>query len=308
MYNKEKKSIGPFKNVLCMDKGEVAMKNLVSARELSTWMEEEKDLFLFDCRFDLMNEAYGEESYRRGHIKGAYFIDLNRDLVGEKGDHGGRQPLRDARSLRAYIESFGIGDESVIVAYDDGDMQGAGRLFFQLRQLGLKNVYALDGGLDTYRALGGEIETEPRERKGEKGKITAKEDRSFLVDMAYVRSKLYDPDTILVDARAKKRYLGLEEPVDKKAGHIPSAKSYYFRDVLTDDKNAESSFISDEALREHFRDLTADKELILYCGSGVSLCVNALALEKIGKPYKLYPGSFSDWISYEENEIETKEE
>ncbi|MDD7363656.1 MAG: sulfurtransferase [Firmicutes bacterium] len=284
------------------------MKNLVSARELLTWMDEKENVFLFDCRFDLMDKNYGRDAYEREHIKGAYPIDLDRDLVGEKGPHGGRQPFRDVESLRAYIERFGVNDDSVVVAYDDGDMQGAGRLYFQLRQLGLKNVYALDGGLKAYRALGGETETGAAGKIAAKGHITTEEDRSFIVDMEYVRSKLDDEDTVLLDARAKNRYLGLEEPVDKKMGHIPGAKSYYFRDVLTDDEHAEGSFLPEEALREHFGDLAPDKELILYCGSGVSLCVNALALDKIGRSYKIYPGSFSDWISYEDNEIRTEEE
>src|SRR5699024_8545227 len=110
--------------------------------------------------------------------------------------------------------------------------------------------------------------------------------------------------TILLDSRAFERYLGKVEPLYDRSGHIPGAKNYFWQDVLTDGK-----WKDEQALEKHFEKLPKDKEIIVSCGSGVSACPNILALQAIGYTnVKLYPGSFSDWISYPENDLETENE
>lgn len=288
------------------------MKRLINVNELFDIVNSGKDYIILDCRFDLMDKNYGPDSYKKGHIKGAYLIDLENQLADPKMKHGGRHPFKNHKDLKEILESFAITNDTIVIAYDDGDMQGAARLVFQLNNLGLYNVYALDGGLLSYKNHGGKVENKINTANFEKSKLDINIDNSFIVDMDYVKSKLYDKNTVLIDSRAKNRYLGLEEPVDNVAGHIPSAKSYFFMDVLDTEKmsdsNFKSSFKSVESLKDHFSDIEADKEIIVYCGSGISLMVNALALDIIDRPYKIYPGSFSDWISYEENKIETKDE
>lgn len=288
------------------------MKRLINVDELLEIMNSDNDYVILDCRFDLMDKNYGPNSYKKGHIKGSYLVDLEKHLTDPKGEHGGRHPFKSPESLKEILENFGISNDTIVITYDDGDMQGAGRLVFQLNNIGLKNVYALDGGLAAYKNAGGESETKENIPGTKKGHIDINMDNSFIVDADYVKSKLYDENTILVDSRAKRRYLGLEEPVDKVAGHIPSAKSYFFMDVLdvdnTSDPNFKTSFKPKDYLIEHYKNLDPEKEIIVYCGSGISLMVNALALDIIDKPYKIYPGSFSDWISYDENKIETKDE
>lgn len=284
------------------------MKRLISVPELFELMKSGKKYVLLDCRFDLMNKNYGADSYREGHIKGAYLVDIEKDLADPKSEHGGRHPFKNHMDFKKTMENFGISNDVTVVAYDDGDMQGAARLIFQLNNLGFYNAYVLDGGLVSYKHFNGDIEKEENVADNKSAKLDVKIDNSFIVDMDYVKSKLYDKDTILIDSRAKNRYLGLEEPVDKVAGHIPSAKSYFFMDVLNVDDMTKSSFKSPEYLKEHFKNLDPNKEIIVYCGSGISLMVNALALDTIDIPYKIYPGSFSDWISYDDNKIATGEE
>ncbi|WP_101772936.1 sulfurtransferase [Peptostreptococcus faecalis] len=284
------------------------MKRLISVQELFDLMNSGKKYVILDCRFDLMDKSYGINSYREGHIKGAYLVNIEKDLTDPVSDHGGRHPFKDRSVLKDILENYGVADDTTVVTYDDGDMQGAGRLVFQLNNLGFYNAFALDGGLISYKHHGGEIETKENIPNFKDNVFTSKIDNSFMVDMEYVKSKLYDKNTIIVDSRSHPRYLGLEEPVDKVAGHIPSAKSYFFMDTLNQDDMTQGSYKSDDFLKEHFKSLDPDKEIILYCGSGISLMVNALALDKIGIPYKIYPGSFSDWISYDSNKIATGEE
>ena len=275
------------------------MKRLISVGEFFELQKSDKKLVVLDCRFDLMNKTYGIDSYKEGHIKDAYLINIEKDLTDPVGQHGGRHPFKDRNQLKAIIEGFGIDNDTIVVTYDDGDLQGAGRLVFQLNNLGFYNAFVLDGG---------QIETDERKPQKSDKPFDVKIDTSFMVDMEYVKSKLYDENTILIDSRSHPRYLGLEEPVDKVAGHIPSAKNYFFMDNLNLDDMTKSSYISDEKLKERFKELDPKKEIILYCGSGISLMVNALALDKIDIPYKIYPGSYSDWISYDDNKIATGEE
>ena len=98
----------------------------------------------------------------------------------------------------------------------------------------------------------------------------------------------------LIDSREAKRYLGEEEPIDPVAGHIPGALNYFWQDATT-----EQGFIkSEEEQRQRWRELSERENLVVYCGSGVTACVNVLSLEIIGVKAKLYPGSWSDWCSY----------
>lgn len=284
------------------------MKRLISIKELFELMNSNEKYVILDCRFDLMNKSYGIDAYRKGHIKGAYLMNIEKDLNDPVAEHGGRHPFRNHEDFKALLESYGIDNDTTVITYDDGDMAGAGRLVFQLNNLGLTKAYALDGGLKAYENNKGEIETKENTPEAITG-LVANPDDSFMVDMEYVKSKLYNEDTIILDSRSNPRYKGEVEPVDKKAGHIPSAKSYFFKDVLIDWEDIQdSSFISIEELKKHFADLSSYKEVIVYCGSGISLMVNALALDLIGQEYKIYPGSFSDWISYEENKVNTEEE
>lgn len=284
------------------------MNRLINVKDFLDILSKDEKVVILDCRFDLMDKKYGVNSYAKGHIEGAYLLDLETALVDPLGEHGGRHPFRNHDELRKELQSYGIDDDTTVIAYDDGDMQGAGRLVYQLNNLGHYKAFALDGGITAYKKHGGKIQTDINKPTPSKNTLSNKSDWSFIVDMDYVKSKLYDENTIIIDSRSNPRYLGLEEPVDKKAGHIPSAQNYFFMDVLNLDNIDDSSFKTEGEIKKHFEKLDPNKEIIVYCGSGISLMVNALALDKAGINYKIYPGSFSDWISYDDNKVATGHE
>lgn len=279
------------------------MKHLITAEELLTLQNNNEPLVLFDCRFSLGDPDFARNSYLEEHIVGAYLIDLDRDLSDPVGTHGGNHPFRDPQALKALLESFAVTNESTIVIYDQGDLSGPARMLIQLLHLGLEQSYILAGGIDAYKAAGGTVTSGEPPAKPEATELNIQIDPDMLVDMNYVKSKLYADNTIIVDSRSHPRYLGLEEPVYRLAGHIPSAVNYHYEAAIEDGRVK-----SDDFLKQHFAGLIGDKEIILSCGSGVSACVNSLALRQIGLPHKIYPGSYSDWLSYPENEVKTGEE
>ena len=284
------------------------MKNLISATDLIKKLENNEDMVLIDCRFNLLDREYGARAYKEGHIKGAYILDVDKDLSAPITEHGGFNPLADPKELAAKLEKMGIDNNTYIVTYDEGDLNGPSKLMYQLMYMGIKNVDVLDGGIPAFLHAGGTLESEIPEANHTDKKINLDLDEDMIVDMEYVKARLYDPNTIIIDSRSNERYQGIVEPAYSKAGHIPRAKNYFFNDILND--NFENGSYKDcEFLKEHFKDLIGtDKEIILSCGSGIAACVNSLALRQFDVPHKIYPGSFSDWITYEGNEIKTGNE
>lgn len=283
------------------------MKNTISAKELISKLECEDDLVIIDCRFNLINRSYGIDSYKKGHIIRSFILDIDKDLSSPVQKHGGKNPLQHPNILKEKLEKMGVDNDTLIVTYDDGDMNGACRLFFQIKHLGLENVKVLDGGITSYNESGGILEEKINTPSCTNKKINLNINNSLVASMEYVKSNLYNPKTIIIDCRENKRYQGLIEPAYSKAGHIPSAKNYYFKNLLKSDfKNG--SFKDISYLKDFLADLNNYKEIILSCGSGVSACVNSLVLRELGLKHKIYIGSFSDWISYESNEIKTGQE
>ncbi|HBG5344758.1 TPA: sulfurtransferase [Clostridioides difficile] len=283
------------------------MKNIISAKELISKLEQNNNLVVIDCRFDLINRTYGIDSYKKGHIKGSFILDIDKDLSSPTKEHGGKNPLQDPLTLKEKLEKMGVDNDTTIVTYDDGDLNGACRLFFQLKHLGLKNVYVLDGGIASFVKEGGELEEKVNIPNCTDKEIKPNINNDLVVPMEYVKSKLYKKDTVIIDCRANERYQGLVEPAYSKAGHIPSAKNYFCKDLIKSD--FENGSLKDiEFLKDFFKDLNNYDEVILSCGSGISACVNSLALRELDIPHKIYIGSFSDWISYDDNEIKTGQE
>ena len=283
------------------------MKNTISAKRLIDILDKEDNLVVIDCRFDLINRTYGIDSYKKGHIPGSFILDLDKDLSKPAEKHGGKNPIQDPYILKEKLEKLGIDNDTTVIAYDDGDLNGASRLFFQLKHMGLKNIYVLDGGLTSYIKNGGKIETKINEPQVVGKTLDVNVDDSLVVPMEYVKSKLYSDETVIVDCRSNERYQGITEPAYEKAGHIPSAKNYFCKDLLNNNYD-EGSLKDIEFLKKHFEELNKYSEIILSCGSGISACVDSLALRELDIPHKIYIGSFSDWISYEGNSIMVGEE
>ena len=277
------------------------MKNLVSAKWLIENLNNE-NVVVVDCRFNLMDKDYGRTSYEKGHIKGAVRVDIETQLSSKVEKHGGRHPLPNIEDLKNTFENIGINNNSIVIEYDEGDLSGPSRLWWILKYLGHKEVYVLNGGINDFINEGGETSCETTDIS--KGKFDININENMNVDMNYVKDRLHNKKVALVDSRENIRYIGEWEPVDKKAGHIPGAINYFWMDILN--KDEESMHIKNkEELKSHFKELNDYEEVIVYCGSGITACPNSLALSEVGIEHKLYAGSFSDWISYEDNKIET---
>ena len=231
-----------------------------------------------DCRWELGKPERGRELYLQGHIPGASFLDVENELsiAQAPGTPGGRHPLPTADDFAAAASRAGIGEGVFVVAYDQGMTGGAARLWWLLRHFGHDDVAVLDGGIASWlgplRDGKEEIEParfEPRERTGD------------TIEAEELERRLGEDGLVVVDARAPERYRGDQEPIDPVAGHIPGAWNHPFNDALP---------VPDP--------IVAADELVVYCGSGITACVDLLALERAGRPdAKLYPGSWSDWAA-----------
>jgi len=263
---------------------------------------QDNDLVIIDCRFSLQDPTYGEKAYKEAHIPKAISVNLDKDLAGEKGEHGGRHPLPNMKDFVKFMESLGVSNNTTVLIYDDGDLAAPSRLWWMLKYVGIDKVYLLEGGITAWKTSQGSVTAEEYRGK-EKGKIDINFKEEMKCSMDYVKESLGKNDIVIIDSRAKERYLGLVEPMDKKAGHIPGAKNYDWTLNFRDDK-----VLPLEELKSRFEEVKDYKEVIVHCGSGVTGCANVLMLEEIGIPSRLYVGSWSDWSSYDENPVATDEE
>lgn len=278
------------------------MSYLLTVSRLKNRLEnKQNNTVVIDARFQLDDPDVGRKAYLEGHIPGAVYLDLNKDLSGKPAKHGGSHPLPDIDMLAAKLGHIGIDHETSVVVYDQHNDMFAARCWWLLHYMGHEKVYLLDGGLSAWLDAGNSLTMELPKLDAKHFHPSLRPD--VVADMTDVQER--GGSSVLIDSRAKDRYLGKTEPKYKKAGHIPGAKHFFWKDVLTED----GSWKNDEELEQHFAGLPKDAEIIVSCGSGVSACPNVVALKKIGfQDVKLYPGSFSDWISYEENKIAKKEE
>ena len=253
---------------------------------------------LLDTSFDLADPAAGERSYREGHLPGAHYLHLDRDLADHTHAPGaafrGRHPLPARETFAATLGRLGIGPSTQVVVYDRQGATFAARAWWMLRWLGHREVAVLDGGLQAWVAAGGALNQEP---PAPRGPTTYTPAPSLMPTV--------DADTLaaglgglrLIDARAAERFRGDVEPLDPVAGHIPGALNRPFKDNL----DVQGRFQRPEALREAFLPLLGGRpasEVVHQCGSGVTACHNLLAMEAAGlSGAALYPGSWSEWCA-----------
>jgi thiosulfate/3-mercaptopyruvate sulfurtransferase len=252
----------------------------------------EPGLVVADCRYRLGEPGAGAELWRAGHIPGAVFMDVDRDLAAEPGERG-RHPLPEPEDFEAAARRAGIGPDTLVIAYDEAAEGGAARLWWLLRHFGHERVSVLDGGLRGWREEGGPLEAgaasgEPREGDGAPFSARPRpEDTREAGELAAA------PPRALLDARAPERYRGEVEPIDPVAGHIPGAANLPFAELAPGGR-----FLVPDELRARFEAAGAapGRELVAYCGSGVTACVLLLAAELAGvQGARLYPGSWSEW-------------
>jgi thiosulfate/3-mercaptopyruvate sulfurtransferase len=266
---------------------------LVSTDTLAAHLDDPQWLIV-DCRFDLAQPAAGEAAYRAGHIPGAVYAHLDRDLSGPVTPQTGRHPLPDPERFAATLSGWGVGADTQVIAYDADNGMYAARLWWLLRWVGHRAVAVLDGGFKVWTAAALPITTAIPSRRP--SNFQARPDRQMWLDADQVQERVQRPDWRLLDARAPERFSGKVEPLDAVAGHVPGARNHPFASNLT----GEGRFSAPEELRRRFEQSqagVADDHTIVMCGSGVTACHLLLAMEIAGKPgARLYAGSWSEWI------------
>jgi thiosulfate/3-mercaptopyruvate sulfurtransferase len=265
---------------------------LIQAEELAARLEE-RVIRVFDCRFDLARPDAGREAYAAGHIPGAIYADLNRDLSAPQAPGSGRHPLPAPAAFAERLRAFGVNRDSPVVAYDAGNGMYASRLWWMLRWLGHDAVFVLDGGLRRWIALG--LPVDALVPVPSPGNFSASPRPDMQVDAAGVLARLAKPSFRLLDARAPERYRGEVEPIDAVAGHVPGAVNHPFTTSIGGDDR----LLPQPELRAalaHALDGVPAERAIAMCGSGVTACHLLLAMEHAGLPgARLYPGSWSEW-------------
>jgi thiosulfate/3-mercaptopyruvate sulfurtransferase len=256
------------------------------------------DLAIVDCRFDLARPQWGPAAYAEGHIPGAGYANLDRDLSGPVGPGTGRHPLPAAAAFAARDAAHGIGGAIRVLAYDQGNGAFAARLWWLLRWLGHPRVAVLDGGLAAWRAAGLPLEAGagPGAAHRSPRSFSARPDRRAWLSVDEVLRGREAGTIHLVDARAADRFAGENETIDPVAGHVPGAVNHPFaRNV-----DAEGRFLPAAELRSRWNATLAGRPastVVSMCGSGVTACHNLLALEHAGfTGARLYAGSWSEWI------------
>lgn len=274
------------------------MKNIISQDWLLENMLNE-DLVILDARAGLIDPEEGIRGYEEGHIKGAQFVSMAKVMSGELTEHEGRHPLPKLDKFVEDMKSFGVDDNSQVVIYDDGDLgMAAGRVWWLLKYIGKKDIFLLEGGFSKWKARGLESTKEVKISKVAKS-LSLSIDESIIADIEDVKRVIKDDSAVIVDCRSHVRYSGQEEPLDRIAGHIPGAINFPSSELIVD-----GSIMGLEKLEEHFKELRNYDEIIVHCGSGISATVNFILLEEIGIKVKLFPGSYSEWVSYLDNPVD----
>lgn len=265
---------------------------LISTEALRALQAAGQPLVLLDCGFDLADPSAGERAYIEGHLPGAQYANLDRDLAGAKTGRNGRHPLPVRADLAATAGRWGIAPGVQVVTYDGQGSPYAARAWWLLRWLGHTEVAVLDGGRAAWLAAGGSLEAGKADVR-QRPPYPAQAAAMPTVDAATLQARL--GEVALFDARAGERYRGEVEPLDPVAGHIPGATLRFFKDNLQPDGRYKPA----EQLRAEWQALIAGRsEVVQQCGSGVTACHNLLAMAHAGLgDAALYPGSWSEWCS-----------
>jgi thiosulfate/3-mercaptopyruvate sulfurtransferase len=264
---------------------------LISATQLRALLDAGEAPILIDTRFDLADTAAGERAWSEGHLPGASYLHLDRDLSGPKTGRNGRHPLPERSTFAQTLGRVGITPERQVVVLDAQGGMYAARAWWMLLWMGHAPVAVLDGGLAAWAEAGGRLTTEAP---------AASSAPPYPTRPALVAT--LDADTLqaqlgrvhLIDARAGERFRGEVEPLDAQAGHIPGAHNRFFKDNL----GADGRFKPAAQLRAEFDALlgTQSGDTVHQCGSGVTACHNLLAMTHAGRPGSLlYAGSWSEW-------------
>ncbi len=264
---------------------------VVSARDLLNHLGT-NDWRIVDCRFDIMAPEKGHKDFLAGHIPGAVYASLDRDLSGPVRSDSGRHPLPDSEKFVQLLARWGISNRSQVIAYDYSNGAIAARLWWMLRWVGHADVAVLNGGIAAWTRAGGPMERD--ERLPARANFSAHPDEATILETTeLLRNR---QEIRLVDARDRNRFQGLSEPIDAVAGHVPGASNLPFSELLATD----GQFLAAEVLRDRLRGVLGNADArpwAAMCGSGVTACHLALAAHIGGLAMpRVYVGSWSEWI------------
>jgi thiosulfate/3-mercaptopyruvate sulfurtransferase len=248
---------------------------------------------LLDVRWALGLED-GRTSYLQGHIPGAVYVDMERDLSGRLGERGrgGRHPMPTVDDFELDMAACGVDNLRPVVVYDDFGSIAASRAWWLLRHFGKYDVYVLDGGLKAWQAA--HLPLESGSGPVEEGDFEIRRGHKTRLDAD--GAALFAREGLLLDGRPADRFRGENEVIDTVAGHIPGAVSLPAASLLRDGR-----FLPLPELEAALRSVGVDGErpVAAYCGSGVQACHLALAIAAagLGEDVSVYVGSWSDWIT-----------
>ncbi|MFC8449953.1 sulfurtransferase [Kitasatospora sp. NPDC057223] len=261
---------------------------LISVAELETALASSRPPALLDIRWQLGGPP-GAADYAAGHLPGAYFLELDRELSAPpRADAGGRHPLPDPEALGEALRRAGVSADRPVVVYDAATAMAAARAWWLLRWAGHRDVRVLDGGLAAWQEAGLPVTAElPPAGEGDFKPVPGQ-----LPTLDADGAAALARTGLLLDARAGERYRGEVEPIDPRAGHIPGAVSA----PTVENVGSDGRFLPAAALAARFAAIGAgERQVGVYCGSGVTAAHQVLALEVAGVPAALYPGSWSEW-------------
>ncbi|VAW35936.1 Thiosulfate sulfurtransferase, rhodanese [hydrothermal vent metagenome] len=282
-------------------------KTLIDVQTLAENLDD-PNWVIVDCRFSLADTAVGYQNYQTAHIPGAVYAHLDDDLSGPPATDHGRHPLPTPQRLAQLFSQLGIDEMSQVVAYDDVGGMIAARLWWMLRYMGHEAVAVLDGGWQAWqtpvlsKAEATVLPTISGVESNDAAQFNGRPQANWLVTLDDVANR-----PLLIDSRSAERYRGETEPLDSQAGHIPSALNLPFANHLDNGR-----FRSSDEMRTTLTAVLGQKsgdKVTFYCGSGVSACVNLLAMTHAGLGNgRLYVGSWSEWSSNPERPIATGSE
>lgn len=272
----------------------MAYQTLIDAAALHALIASGAEVLVLDCEFELGAPDKGPAAFAAGHIPGARYAHLDNDLAGPPDGTNGRHPLPSRAVLATWLRAQGLRKGQQVVACDSNGGAWAARAWWLLRWLGHPAVAVLDGGKPAWIAAGLPLESGTPPTAGAGDFEAGPSLVPLPVDAGAVRANIDRADAQVLDARDPLRFRGDPNPIDPVAGHIPGARNRFFRDNL----GADGRFRPPAELAREFAALLGGKPAVLSCGSGVTACHNALAMEIAGLPAaRLYPGSWSEWIS-----------
>jgi thiosulfate/3-mercaptopyruvate sulfurtransferase len=268
-------------------------RTLIDAAALNSLLGR-SDVLVVDCRFDIADAQRGSRDYAQAHIPGAVYADLDHDLSDLSKRNLGRHPLPDAARFTNALGRWGWTPQTSVVAYDNANgALAAARLWWMLRLIGHENAAVLDGGFAAWKKAAFALTPE------QSGRVATRVDADYDAAQIVYTDELQrqGSSTLLIDARAAPRYRGDVEPIDPVAGHVPGAVNRPFSDNLI----ADGTFKPGAVLREEFSALLRTHQpadVVHMCGSGVTACLNLLAMEHAGLAgSRVYAPSWSGWIS-----------